>query len=90
MEVKKMKVYVFDNMFGKRLIEHCYKTIEVCFCKDGTNYFKVKIDDYRNGITFFSNVNCFNSSFMKLFYPLTDSQLIKLKKHFNRDCGEIK
>jgi hypothetical protein len=77
-------------MFGKRLIEHCYKTIRVSFDKNGTSYFKFKIDDYREGITFFSNTNCFNSSFIKLFYPLTNSQKIKLKKHFNRVGREIK
>jgi hypothetical protein len=77
-------------MLDKRLIEHCYETIIVHFDKNGTSYFKTKIDDYREGITFFSNTNCFNSSFIKLFYPLTDSQKIKLKKHFNRVGGKIK
>ena len=79
-----MRIYVFDYMYGKCLKEHCYETIIVHFDKNGMSYFKTKIDDYREGITFFSNTNCFNSSFIKLFHPLTNSQKIKLKKHFNR------
>lgn len=80
-----MKIYMFDYMLG--LNEYRDEVIRFCFCKNGTSYFKTKIDDYRDGLTFFSNTNCFNSSFIKLFYPLTDGQKIKLKKHFNRVGG---
>lgn len=80
-----MKIYMFDYMFG--LNEHYDEVIRFHFNKNGMSYFKTKIDDYREGITFFLNINCHNSSFMKFFYPLTDSQKIKLKKHFNRVGG---
>ena len=84
-----MKIYMFDY-FDKCLNEQYDEVITFCFCKNGMSYFKTKIDDCRDGLTFFSNTNSFNSSFMKLFYPLTDSQKTKLKSRFNKDCGKIK